>query len=92
MIAEKFEEYLQNKCLKEPNAYFVNEEDVFTPSLPERAECIVGALAEASSLNGMTNEWKKFQPEIRDRLDAWKKCSNYDEKLYILVYVPIQIN
>lgn len=46
------------------------------PSFRESYECQFEALKEVSLQNGMTNEWKKYEPKFRQHLDAWKKCES----------------
>lgn len=37
--------------------------------------------------NGMTNEWKTYEPEFKQHMDAWTRCENVKDELKKFLYV-----
>ena len=68
---------MEEKCSKKPNFFVANT----NPSFREINQCSVNACGEASKMNGFTNEWKEYEPKLKQQLDAWKQCDSLDGKL-----------
>lgn len=83
-IAEKIKMEVKGKCLKDTS--FIAA-DTYAKSVREQFLCAVTALGSASTRNGMTNEWKKYEPKFFEHLALWKKCENVNDKLKKIVYV-----
>lgn len=62
-FAEKIQTALKGQCTKS------------TSKIREELECNANALEEASIKNGLTNQWKTFQPQIEKHLNVSEQCS-----------------
>lgn len=62
--------------------------DTYAPTMREQVLCQIKALGEASMKNGMTTEWKEYEPKFMEHMDSWKQCDTLTEKMKKLWYVP----
>lgn len=81
---------MDGRCLENPPKFFIAA--AYKVSVREQLQCYINALGEASTMNGMTNEWKAYEPEFQQHLDAWKQCDSADDKSEKFLYVLQQKN
>lgn len=69
------------KCLQKDKAFGVKiQTDLMgncikeTPSIRKAFECTAKAVNEASTKNGLTIQWEKFQPQFEKHVEVWKLC------------------
>lgn len=86
-IFENFFAEVTDKCIIWSSLYAENAAESFKLSLRKYYECLVDAMGKASTTNGLTDEWKKFQPQFRKHLDLWNQCDRTGGKLKSITYV-----
>lgn len=76
----KIQNDIKGKCAQQ-NEFDFFVADSYARSFRENYECMIKTLGEASMKNGLTTQWKKYEPKIKQHFDAWKQCEQSGGKL-----------
>lgn len=84
-IAEEISAQVNQQCVRKQWGSGSDEDS--SNDLPDRYQCMVDVLGEASKAHAVDTLWSETQPELQLQIDNWKECDQDGNKYVVFAYV-----